>query len=158
MTAIRCRSGFGPKVTRSFALDDIRVRSGGDGRTVEAYAAVFDTPTEIHDQDGHYEERIAPTAFNRTISHRGTRFGVFYNHGKTLYGTPSERFSLPLGVPLEVRADNKGVLTVTRYNKTALADEILEGINEGSIPGQSFTGRMRRSTRTAARSAPAAAS
>src|SRR5690349_1314009 len=34
--------------TRSYPLDDIRIRSGGDGRTVEAYAAVFDTPSEIH--------------------------------------------------------------------------------------------------------------
>jgi hypothetical protein len=43
---------------RAWALDDIRIRSGGDGRTVEAYAAVFDTPTEVHDQDGHYNEVI----------------------------------------------------------------------------------------------------
>jgi HK97 family phage prohead protease len=136
----------GATVTRSFALDDIRIRSNGDGRTVEAYAAVFDHPVEINDQDGRYNEQIERTAFNRTLSHRGTSFGVFYNHGKTLYGTPSERASMPLGKPLEVRADSRGLLTVTRYNKTPLADECLEAIANGDLNGQSFTGRMLRST------------
>jgi HK97 family phage prohead protease len=128
--------------TRSFPLDDIRVRSGGDGRTVEAYASVFDTPTEIRDRDGHYYEVISRSAFDKTIAERGTRFGVFFNHGLTLHGTPSERHSMPIGTPLEVRADGRGVLTVTRYNKTPLADEVLEAINSGAITGQSFSGRM----------------
>lgn len=133
-------------VTRSFALDDIRRSRTGDGRTVEAYAAVFDSPSEITDRDGHYLEQIHRTAFNRTLSHRGTAFGVFYNHGKTLYGTASDRASVPLGTPVEVRADNRGLLTVTRYNKTPLADDVLEAIDNGDIRGQSFTGRILRST------------
>jgi hypothetical protein len=44
--------------TRSFSLEDISVRSGGDGRTVEAYATVFNTPAEVRDQDGEYIEVI----------------------------------------------------------------------------------------------------
>lgn len=132
--------------TRSFPLDDIRIRSGGDGRTVEAYAAVFDTPTEIKDQDGHYHEVIGRSAFDKTIAERGNRFGVFFNHGMTLHGTPSERHSMPIGTPIEVRADTRGVLTVTRYNKTQLADEVLESINSGAITGQSFSGRMIQSS------------
>lgn len=138
--------------TRSFPLEDIRVRAGGDGRTVEAYAAVFDTPAEIRDQDGHYNEVIDRRAFDRTLQQlapagsRSTwRVGVFYNHGKTLWGTPSERGSVPIGTPVEIRADARGLLTVTRYNKTELADEVLETIREGAITGQSFTGRITRS-------------
>lgn len=131
--------------TRTVALDDIHVRSGGDGRTVEAYAAVFNRGAEIRDQDGHYNEQIAPTAFNRTLSQRGTDFRVFYNHGMTLHGTASERHSMPIGTPLEVRADSHGLLTVTRYNKTSLADDVLEAIRNGDIRGQSFTGRILRS-------------
>lgn len=132
-------------ITRAFALDDIAIRSGGDGRTVEAYAAVFDRAVEIKDGEGHYLEAIDPTAFNRTIAHKGTRFGVFYNHAKTIYGTPSERGSMPIGTPLEVKADAKGVLTVTRYNKTPLADEVLASIANGDMRGQSFSGRFTRS-------------
>jgi hypothetical protein len=55
---------------RAVALDDIRIRSGGTGRTVEAYAAIFDEPAEIIDHDGHYLEVNHPTSFNRTIAHR----------------------------------------------------------------------------------------
>lgn len=128
--------------TRSYPLDDIRIRSGGDGRTVEAYAAVFNTPSEIRDQDGHYNEVIGRSAFDKTIAERGNKIGVFFNHGLTLHGTPSERHSMPIGTPLEVRADSRGVLTVTRYNRTQLADEVLEAINSGAITGQSFSGRM----------------
>jgi HK97 family phage prohead protease len=132
--------------TRSYPLDDIRIRSGGDGRTVEAYAAVFDTPSEIKDQDGHYNEVIGRSAFDKTIAERGGKFGVFYNHGMTLHGTPSERHSMPIGTPVEVRADQRGVFTVTKYNRTQLADEVLEAINSGAITGQSFSGRMIQST------------
>lgn len=128
--------------TRAYPLDDIRIRSSGDGRTVEAYAAVFDTPSEIHDQDGHYLEVIGRNAFDKTIAERAGRFGVFYNHGLTLHGTPSDRHSMPIGTPVEVRADSRGVWTVTRYNRTPLADEVLEAIKEGAITGQSFSGRM----------------
>ena len=52
--------------TRAFALDDITIRAGGDGRTVEAYAAVFDTPARISSWEGEFDEQIARGAFNRT--------------------------------------------------------------------------------------------
>ena len=137
--------------TRSYPLEDIKVRSGGDGRTVEAYASVFGTPAEIHDQDGHYHEVIGRSAFDKTIAERGLKFGVFYNHGMTLHGTPSERHSMPIGTPLEIRTDQRGVLTVTKYNRTQLADEVLESIREGAITGQSFSGRMIQSSSSARR-------
>lgn len=131
--------------TRSFPLEDIKVRSGGDGRTVEAYAAVFDQTVPISDADGRYMERIDPAAFNKTLADKKTRFGVLYNHGMTIYGTPSERGSMPIGTPLEVRADSRGLLTVTRYNRTGLAEEALEAIREGAITAQSFAGSFIRS-------------
>lgn len=137
---------------RSFPLEDIHVRAGGDGRTVEAYAAVFDTPTEIYDQDGHYNELIDRRAFERTLTQlapagsRSTwRVGVLYNHGRTLFGTPSERGAMPIGAPVEIKTDTRGLLTVTRYNRTELADEVLENIREGSISAQSFSGAFLRS-------------
>jgi HK97 family phage prohead protease len=133
---------------RSYPLEDIAIRAGGDGRTVVAYAAVFDTQAEIRDFDGHYMETITRTAFDKTIAERAGRVRVFYNHGKTLYGTPSERFSVPLGTPEEIRADDKGLLTVTRYNRNPLADEILEAIRNGDITSQSFSGKIIRSKRT----------
>lgn len=138
---------------RSFALEDISIRSGAheDGRTVEAYAAVFDVPTRIRDQDGEYEEVIARTAFDKAITDaapRGNRTawrcGVLYNHGMNLHGSPSDAHSVPIGVCLDMKADSRGVLTVTRYHRAA--EPILEAIREGSISAYSFSGAFMKST------------
>ncbi|MGE5827154.1 MAG: HK97 family phage prohead protease [Micromonosporaceae bacterium] len=127
---------------RMWPLDDILIRSGGDGRTVEAYAAVFDTPSEIKDQHGHYMEVIARTAFNRAISHGIGRINVFYHHGMTLHGTPSDLGSVPIGSPVDIRPDGRGLRTVTRFNRSALADSVLEAIRNDDIKGYSFRGRV----------------
>ncbi len=135
---------------RTFSLEDARV---GSGRIVEAYAAVFNSQTEVRDQDGHYMEELDPAVFNRAISdaapqgsRKNWRIGVFYNHGRTLMGTPSERHSMPIGKILDIKADNRGLWTEIQYNRTPLADEVLENIREGSIPGYSFSGNFRRSS------------
>lgn len=136
-------------IERSVPLIDIEINRSGDGRTVTAYAATFGTPYEVRDHDGHYDETINPQAFNRAIgsAERLRGIQVVYNHGMTLWRTPSERYSMPLGVPLEVRAEPKGLLTVTRYAKTPLADEVLELIDSGAIRSQSFRGPIIRSAK-----------
>jgi HK97 family phage prohead protease len=143
---------------RSYPLEDIRVLSRAqgseyaDGRTVEAYAAVFDTRAEIRDHEGHYSEVIDRSAFNKAIADSHPQGGrqtwrtkVFYNHGMTLYGTPSERFSMTLGSPVDIRVEDRGLLTVTRYNENPLAEEVLEMIRSGDITSQSFSGGIIRS-------------
>lgn len=135
---------------RTFALEDVTIRSDGDGRTVEAYAAAFNVGAEIRDQDGHYIERIAPGSFAKTISERGTNFGVFYNHARTIYGTPDGALSVPIGVPLDVHEDARGVWTVTRYLDNPLADSVLDAVKQRAIRGQSFSGRFIKSTRSRA--------
>lgn len=132
---------------RTWALDDISVSRSGDGRTVTAYAAMFDAPYEVRDQHGHYMESIDRSAFNRTLNNGGSaRVACLYNHGLTVYGTPDMLGSVPLGMPLEIRPDGRGLLTVTRYNKSAMADAVLESIRNGDIRSQSFRGRIFRSS------------
>ena len=147
---------FGGRIiTRAYPLENIAVRSGGDGRTVEAYMTPFNSEAEIHDHEGHYLEVNDPGAFDEAIARFDAgklRVGVFYNHGLTLHGTPSESGSVPLGTPEVIRADRHGVLTVTRYNRTAFSDEILEGIKSGSIGGQSYTGPILSSNPALSRS------
>jgi phage head maturation protease len=130
---------------RAVALDDIRIRAGGTGRTVEAYAAIFDEPAEIVDADGHYYEQNDRAAFSRSIQHHAQVFPVVYNHGMTIAGTPSDRGSVPIGVSKEVRVDKRGVLTVSEYGTSVLADEVLEQIRMGSVKAQSYGGRFVRS-------------
>lgn len=136
-----------PEIRRDCDLIDIEINRSGDGRTVTAYAATFDTPYEVRDHDGHYDEVLDPKAFNRAISRGGKDVQVVYNHAMTAWGTPSERYSMPLGTPLEIRAEPKGLLTVTRYAKTQLADEVLELIDAGAIRAQSFRGAVLQSAK-----------
>lgn len=131
---------------RKFQLEGIEIlRSARDGRTVEAYAAVFDAPSEISDQHGHYMEAIGRSAFDKAIAGGIDRVGVYYHHGMTLHGTPSDLGAVPIGSPVEIRADERGLRTVTRYNKSQLADSVLEAIRNGDIRGYSFRGRIVRS-------------
>lgn len=135
-------------VVRSVALDDapLEVARSGDGRTIVGYIAVFDVASRIKDIHGTYDEVNARTAFNKSIADRGNRFLVTYNHGMTLYGTPSSEFSVPLGVARSVEPDTRGVRVEIAVDKTPLGDVILEGARSGSIPGMSYTGGLIKST------------
>jgi HK97 family phage prohead protease len=132
---------------RAFSVDDLTIRSDGSGRIVEAYAAIFNTPAEIMDRDGHYREQLAGTSFDRTIQHKGTRFGVLFNHSRTVDGQPNPAATMPLAVPVEVRADERGVFTASRYLDNPLADQVLDAIKQGAIRAQSFGGKFMRSAR-----------
>jgi HK97 family phage prohead protease len=134
--------------SRAYAVDDVHVRSDGSGRVVEAYAAVFNTRTEVMDQDGHYHEELAPGSFTTTIATRGLNFGVLFNHGRTVDGEPNPSATMPIGVPIEVRADDRGVFTATRYLDNPLADQVLDAIKQGAVRAQSFSGRFRKSVRS----------
>lgn len=135
---------------RVYPLEDIhilsRAKGGGDGRTVEAYAAVFGVKTEVKDQHGHYIEENDPTAFNRTIS-QGTvmRALVLYNHGFDARGKSGGLPTVPLGHPTSITADRRGLLTVSRYNESAFADTVLESIKNGDITAQSYEGPIFKS-------------
>ena len=133
---------------RTYVLDDIQIQRSGDGRTVEAYAAIFNTPYEVRDQHGHYMEVIDRAAFNRTLSNGAGRNALcLYNHGMSVVdGKPDPMAQIPIGTPLEIRADDRGLLTVTRYNRGDYADRLLEAIRNGAIKSQSFRGRIVRSS------------
>lgn len=132
-------------------IDDLATRSEAGARYIDAYAAVFSREQEIRDREGHYMERIAPTAFDRTLSQRGSNFQVLFNHGRTIHGESSERYSMPYGVPAEVRADGRGLWTSTRVMDTQLGDEVYTLARDGALPGMSFSGQF-KSTRAAGKS------
>lgn len=133
---------------RTYSLEDLHVRSDGSGRVVEAYAAAFDVRSEVMDQDGHYNEELTKTSFDRTIQHKGLKFGVLFNHGRTIDGSPNPQATLPIGVPLEVQSDERGVFTATRYLDNPLADWVLSAVKDGAIRAQSFSGRFTKSVKS----------
>ena len=134
-----------PVLVRSVPLLDFEIERSGDGRTVTAYAATFSDPYEVVDFDGHYDEVINRTAFNRVLGRGITGIQVLYNHGRTISGTPSSDFSKPIAVAEEIRADDKGLVTRSRYLRSVFADEVLEMWREGAIRAQSFRGPIFRS-------------
>lgn len=135
-----------PLIRRSMPLLDLDV-SGLGGRTVTAYVATFAEPYEVSDQFGHYDEEINRAAFNRAAGRGFPRAQPLFNHGMTVHLTPSEKWSTPLGVPELIKPDGRGLLTVTRYNQTPQADEVLEMLRSGSVRYNSFRGPAIRSAR-----------
>jgi HK97 family phage prohead protease len=156
----------GPKASRSapgelvriYPLEDIHILSraegDGTGRVVEAYATVFDQEAEIHDHQGHYMEVIDRTAFDQILQ-RITRapgglaaqVKVLFNHGKTAGGAEAPEFQLPLGKPLDVRPEQRGLLTRTEYDAgDPFTERVLSKIHAGTITAQSFVGGIIRSS------------
>lgn len=145
---------------RMYPLENIEIlRSespGPDGRPgviVEAYAAVFNQPAEIQDHEGHYIEEIDRAAFDTAIQFAARNTGgfpanikVLYNHGLTVQGTPAPEFQLPIGVPVDIKPESRGLLTRTRYHTDdPFSQRVLENIRAGAITAQSFVGRIIRS-------------
>ena len=145
---------------RMYPLENIEIlrteQAGPDGRPgviVEAYAAVFDQAAEIMDQEGHYVEEIDRTAFDTAIAFAARNTGglpanvkVLYNHGLTIQGTPAPEFQLPLGVPIDIKPESRGLLTRTRYDTDdPFTERVIGKIRQGAITAQSFTGRIIRS-------------
>jgi HK97 family phage prohead protease len=146
------------ELMRIYPLEDIhiltRAEGDGTGRVVEAYATVFDQPAEIHDHQGHYTEVIDRAAFDQVLARIMRSSGglaaqvkVLYNHGKTIGGAEAPEFQLPLGKPLDIRPEPRGLLTRTEYDASdPFTERILSKIHAGTITAQSFVGGIVRSS------------
>lgn len=128
-------------IERSTPILDMEVNRSGDGRTVTAYCATFDSEYFVSDIHGEYDESITRTAFNRELGRGFGHVAAVYHHGMTLHGTPaSGDTTRPIGTVLDVKPDGHGLLTVTRYANTPLGEELLELVRSGALKFQSFRG------------------
>lgn len=135
-----------PIIERSVPLIDLEIERGGDGRTVTAYAATFDMPYEVMDFDGHYDEIINRAAFNRFLTGGFGRVRVMYNHARIPgSNVPSDRWSTPVAVPVEIKAEPRGLLTRSKYLTTPEGEHALTQWKEGAVTAQSFRGPVWRS-------------
>jgi HK97 family phage prohead protease len=104
---------------------------GGDGHTLEGYAAVFNTPARIRDLQGDFDETIAPGAFKRSI---GQRTPVLqFDHGKD----PAVG-GAPIGKIEALAEDSRGLHVRARLFNRPAVEGIREAIAEGAITGMSF--------------------
>lgn len=67
-----------PLLTRT--VDDLLLRSDGDGRTIYGTVVPYNTPTEVDDGRGRYREMFAPGAFARSIRERGHKVTLAVQH------------------------------------------------------------------------------
>jgi len=105
----------------------------GDGFTLEGYAAVFNSPTQINDRDGQYEEMIAPGAFKRTIA--GGNPVLMFDHGQhPVLG------SMPIGSLRSIREDPHGLFISARLFDNWMTEPLRQAITADppAIKGMSF--------------------
>jgi HK97 family phage prohead protease len=105
--------------------------SEGDGRNLEGYAAVFNSPTQIDDAPGSYTEVIKPGAFTHTI--RNGKPPLMFNHGRhPLIGT------MPIGTTEELREDSRGLFVRARLFDNWMVGPLAQAIREEAVSGMSF--------------------
>lgn len=110
---------------------DFESRSSDDGRTLEGYAAVFDSPTRIRGWEGDFEETIRRGAFARSLKQRTPV--LQYDHGKD-----ARVGSVPIGAIDEVREDDKGLYVRARLYDNPVVEPVRQAIAGKSIRGMSF--------------------
>lgn len=113
---------------------NVETSESEDGRrTLVGVPIVFNEWTEINGWEGRFKERIAPGALTKTLSERGDKVKVLYNHGYD-----PQIGEKPLGKPsvMQVRDDGLYVevpLADTSYNK-----DLEALIDAGALDGMSF--------------------
>ncbi|MBT2271405.1 HK97 family phage prohead protease [Rhodococcus cerastii] len=121
-------------ITRATSTD-LSIRS--DGRTVHGIAVPFNSPTDIRDFEGEYEESFKFGAFTRTIAERGSRVKFLAHHDSR---------AMPLGRATLLREDPAGLYAEFRVSETQAGDEALELIRDGALDGFSIGFRAIRET------------
>lgn len=102
-----------------------------DGRTLDGYAAVWNTPTLIDSWEGCFYESIRQGAFKKTL--REATPVMQFDHGHhPLIG------SIPIGVYTEVAEDDQGLHVVGRLSDNWLIEPVRSAISDGSVDGMSF--------------------
>ena len=114
---------------RSF---DFELRAeGGDGLSMEGYAAVFNTPTRIRDHQGDFDETILPGAFKRSLGERSPV--LQWDHGRD----PSVG-TAPIGDITDLREDDHGLLVRARLYDHPSTERVRMAIKGKSVKGMSF--------------------
>lgn len=103
----------------------------GDGRTMEGYAAVFNTTARIRSWEGDFDEEIAPGAFKAALRQRIPV--LQFDHGRD-----QRTGTVPIGSIQEVREDTEGLFVSARLYDNPVVEPIRQAIEGKSITGMSF--------------------
>ena len=109
----------------------------GDGRTLEGYAAVFDSPTRIRSWEGEFDEEIAPGAFRKTL--RNSTPVLQFDHGRD-----ARTGTVPIGAIEELTEDGQGLFVRARLFDNPVVEPIRQAIAGKAINGMSFRFQVAR--------------
>lgn len=117
------------------AITGCEIRDNGDSGpgTLVGYLAVFNTWSEINSaHEGHFMERMAPEAFDKTLAENGARTKVTFNHGKD-----PQLGDKVLGIPTVLAPDAHGVRYEVPLFDTSYNRDLAPGLKAGAY-GSSF--------------------
>ena len=110
-----------------FEAGEIRLADGGEKRTLEGYASVFNTATDL----GRFDEVIMPGTFARAINEdHDVRALIDHDPGRVIGRTKNET--------LELREDGKGLWTKITLPDTQEGRDLATLIGRGDLDAMSF--------------------
>jgi len=111
---------------------DFESRAASDGRTLEGYAAVYNSPARIRDLQGDFDEVILPGAFTRSLSRRMPV--MQWEHGRD-----PRVGAVPIASIEEINPeDRKGLYVRARLMDDPLVEPIRKAIAAKTVKGMSF--------------------
>src|SRR6266496_3603163 len=118
----------------AFTEDLFELRDSGGGMpTLAGHFAVFDDWAEINSNfEGHFLERISPTAFNKTFKENRRNMRVLFQHGKD-----PQIGEKVLGPITDLRSTQHGAAYEVPLFDTSYNHDLIPGLREGQY-GSSF--------------------
>ena len=128
------------------AVRDVETRNDSEsdttGRLMVGAPIVFNQWTEINSfWEGHFLERIAPGAVDRTLQQRFDKIIVAFNHGMD-----PQIGDKPLGKASVIEPRSDHLWTEVPLARTSYNDDLIELLRTGAIWGQSFRFSVREET------------
>lgn len=108
-----------------------------DGRTLEGYAAVFDSVSRIDSWEGSWDETLARGAFKKTL--RKKTPVLQFDHGRD-----ARTGSVPIGKVEDLSEDDTGLFVRARLFDNPVVEPVRQAIEGGAIDGMSFRFQVAR--------------
>lgn len=112
-------------------------QEASDGRTLEGYAAVFDSVSRIDSWEGSWDETLARGAFKKTL--RKKTPVLQFDHGRD-----ARTGSVPIGKVEDLSEDDTGLFVRARLFDNPVVEPVRQAIEGGAIDGMSFRFQVAR--------------
>lgn len=140
MKTVKDRATPTAREMRRFCVSTIEVRKTGEATTeidIEGYASITDTPYEVYDFMGKYDETISAGAFKKTLEEKDDVRLLFNHDGIPVARSKSGTMSL--------EEDKKGLkVNATLDTRSGLANDLVVALERGDLDEMSFAFKVIR--------------